>query len=141
MKMIFEPKRDPVVAPTIRIELTESEAGSLCGELALRSTGRDCSPIILGNAEARVILIFLDLVPIGYYAIFSPLIDKVIGACTSEGRPSVEEEEPGSIFVPLTKEQFDVYGEDPEDKWTQLEQIGIEKPKSQVEKIIDEGGA
>jgi hypothetical protein len=71
----------------------------------------------------------LGLMPEEYFAIFSSLIDKVIGVCTSEGRPSVEASESGCKFVSITKHQFDTFGEDPEDEWTQLDQIGIEKPK------------
>lgn len=129
MKIRFEPRQSFGAVPTIHVELTETETHELCGEIALRATGRDCSPIELSNMDARVTMTFPDLTPVEYYAIFSPLIDKVIGICTSAGRPSVVEEEPGCLFVLITRGQFDKYGDDPEDEWTQLEQIGIEKPK------------
>lgn len=63
-----------------------------------------------------------------YFAIFSPLIDKVIGTCTDQGRLDVEVEEPHCKFVPLTKQQFETYGDKPE-QWTQLDEISVEKPK------------
>lgn len=72
-----------------------------------------------------------ELVPEEYYAIFSPLINKVIGVCTSQGKRDTEVSEPGCTFVPITKEQFETYGEDPEDKWLQLDQIGVKKPEEQ----------
>ena len=66
--------------------------------------------------------------PDQHFAIFSRLIGEVIGICTLQGKLEEERSEPSSIFVPITKEQFDKYGDGP-DEWRQLAQIGLENPK------------
>jgi hypothetical protein len=66
-----------------------------------------------------------------HFAIFSPQIDKVIGICINEGRRDTEIEEPHCKFVPISKIQFETYG-DGLGQWKQLNEIGIENPKEEL---------
>lgn len=60
-----------------------------------------------------------------YFAIWSPLINEVIGTCSDDGRADVEQEEPGSEFRPISKEEYDYYGDDYEGAgyWTTWERL------------------
>ena len=69
-----------------------------------------------------------------YYAIYSPLIGKLIGVC-ADCREEVLAEEPGSKFIPISEQEFDTFGDDP-GQWTQLDQIWDEgRIRKALEKI------